>query len=484
MHYHSTRSHTHQVSAMQAILDGAAPDGGLYVPARFPAVDLSTFAGLSYAEFAGETLHAFAPDFEKAGIKDALRQAYAAFDRPEVTPLVAVGDSYVLELFHGPTAAFKDIALQALPRLMQQARQRLANNTAYLVLAATSGDTGSAAMSGFADLEGFSVLVYYPSYGISQVQQAQMTRMPGRNLSAVGIFGNFDDAQSAVKAAFLQEAARAGGGISLSSANSINIGRLLPQMVYYIKACQHLRENKALRPGQSVDFVVPTGNFGDILAGYLAKRLGCPIGRLVCASNANRVLTDFLQTGRYDSRRKLLQTLSPSMDILISSNLERLLYYALGEDAGQLAALMAALREGGCYQLDKTALRHIQDSFLGASVDDAQTKAAIHSVFHEHGYLMDPHTATAWQAQSVLPASDNPCVVLATASPFKFPETILTALHQPVPASLEAMWQAISKLAALPLPAALRAVLDWPVRHKDVVDKADILKDIRQRIAP
>jgi len=484
MRYHSTRSHTPEVSAMRAILNGAAPDGGLYVPAHMPQIDLPSLARLSYPEVAGQLLHAFLPDFDQADLQAAVNQAYAAFDTPAVAPLARVGNTWVLELFHGPTAAFKDIALQTLPRLMAQARRQLTPDTAYLVLTATSGDTGSAAMRGFADIDGFSVLVYYPSAGISQVQQAQMMRMPGANLAAIGIRGNFDDAQAAVKTAFLQGEALTGKRLALSSANSINIGRLIPQVVYYIKACQELRDKKALLPGQAVDFIVPTGNFGDILAGYLAKRLGCPIGRLVCASNANRVLTVFLQTGLYDKNRQLVQTLSPSMDILISSNLERLLYYALEEDTQQVNSLMADLRQQGRYQLDKKPLEYIQEHFLGASVTDEQTKAAIRTVFDEHGYLMDPHTACAWAAQSALPDTSNPRVVLATASPFKFPETIISALHLPVPDTLEGMWQAISDVSRQALPAALRAVMDWPIRHTALVDKTEILKDIQRRTKP
>ncbi len=482
MRYHSTRSHTKEVCAMRAILNGAAPDGGLYVPAHLPQVHLPALAGLSYPQAAGQLLHAFFPDFDEAGLQTAVNQAYAAFDTPAVTPLLQVGDTWVLELFHGPTAAFKDIALQALPRLMAQARKRLTPDTAYLVLTATSGDTGSAAMRGFADIEGFSVLVYYPSAGISQVQQAQMTRMPGNNLGAIGIRGNFDDAQAAVKTAFLQGEALTGNRVALSSANSINIGRLIPQVVYYIKACQELMDKQALLPGQVVDFIVPTGNFGDILAGYLAKRLGCPIGRLVCAANANRVLIDFLQTGLYDKNRPLLQTLSPSMDILISSNLERLLYYALEEDTQQVSALMADLQQHGRYQLDQKPLEYIQAHVLGASVTDEETKAALRTVFDKHGYLMDPHTACAWAAQTALGDSGNPRVVLATASPFKFPETILSALQLPVPDTLVGMWKAISEVSGQALPAALRAVMDQPIRYTALVDKTEILTDIKRRM--
>lgn len=483
MRYHSTRGIAPPVPPWQALLEGAAADKGLYVPASLPEKEALPLGDGSYAGLAASLLMAFFPDLDREALCRAVTAAYARFDRPEVCPLVPVGDSFVLELFHGPTAAFKDIALCVLPPMMALARDQHSPEAAYAVLTATSGDTGSAAMAGFQNVPGFFVLVYYPDEGISFVQKAQMTRMPGDNLEAVGIAGNFDDAQAAVKAAFASRDSLTPPGLALTSANSINIGRLIPQVVYYIRACQKLQEQGALKPGQQADFVVPTGNFGDILAGYLARAMGWPIGRLVCASNKNRVLTDFLETGRYDRNRQLVTSLSPSMDILVSSNLERLLYYAHGGDAGRVRQLMANLEEKGRYQVSGQALAHIQEIFLGASATDEDCLSAIESVYREHCYLMDPHTAAAWHARQALGASTNPRVVLATASPFKFPETVLQALHQPVPEKDQDLLPRLKELTGSPLPPALQEVLISPVKHRDRIAREDILQDITRRLA-
>lgn len=482
MRYHSTRGASAPVPAVQALLEGAAPDGGLYVPERLPNRQALDLMGASYGEQAAGLLAAFFPELKGRELSRQVQAAYARFDADAVTPLVPVGGSYVLELFHGPTAAFKDLALQVLPLLLARARELASPDLRYAVLTATSGDTGSAAMEGFRDIPGFSVLVYYPREGISPMQQAQMTRMPGDNVQAVGIAGNFDDAQAAVKAAFSRQEGLLPPGMALTSANSINIGRLVPQMVYYISACRELQQRYGVQPGQAIDFVVPTGNFGDILAGYLVKRMGWPIGRLVCASNENRVLTDFLHTGRYDRNRALQVSLSPAMDILVSSNLERLLYYALEEDTSKVQALMADLARDGHYQVTGPAFSHIQEHFLAASATDGDTLTAIRQVFDECGYLMDPHTATAWLAQEALTGSMNPRVVLATASPFKFPETVLAAIEKPVPADPAQLLPSLAAATGQPIPRALAGVLTRPVRHRDLVQKEDILADINRRL--
>ncbi|NLE68852.1 MAG: threonine synthase [Clostridiales bacterium] len=483
MRYHSTRGASAPVPAVQALLSGAAKDGGLFVPESLPSRQAIGPLGPGYGDVAVRMLAAFFPEVVTEQVAAQLQAAYARFDAAGVTPLVPVGGSFVLELFHGPTAAFKDLALQALPLLLARARELASPDLRYAVLTATSGDTGSAAMEGFRDIPGFSVLVYYPMKGISPMQQAQMTRMPGDNLKAVGIRGNFDDAQAAVKDAFQQQEALLPPGMALTSANSINIGRLVPQMVYYITACRELTQKHGVQPGQDIDFIVPTGNFGDILAGYLVKRLGWPIGRLVCASNENRVLTDFLATGRYDKNRALRTSLSPAMDILVSSNLERLLYYAFLEDTHKVQALMADLARDGHYQVSGPALSHIQEHFQGASATDGDTLTAIRQVFGEYRYLMDPHTATAWLAQEALGPSRNPRVVLATASPFKFPKTVLAAINKPVPKDPAQLLPSLEAAAGQPVPRALAAVLTRPVRHRDLVDREDILQDITWRLA-
>ena len=482
MHYLSTRGKGTMVSAGVALLDGAAKDGGLYVPETLPDLSFLLEGKLTYQELAAAVFEAFFPEFEKGGlIKDAQSAYQAQFDHEDITPLVRVGDSYILELFHGPTCAFKDLALQALPRFLGKARERLDPESHYLVLTATSGDTGSAAMRGFLNAPGFSVLVYYPEHGVSAVQKAQMTRMPGDNVRAVGILGNFDDAQAGVKAAFQMSPDDLPGGLKLTSANSINIGRLVPQIVYYIYACRKLQESGALKPGQAVDFVVPSGNFGDIFAGYLAKQTGMPVGKLVCASNHNSVLTDFIKTGVYDRRRNLYKTLSPSMDILVSSNLERLLYYTAEGDTDKVSSLMRQLKEDGWYKADKGIMNHIQADFDAAFADDNQALEAIKDVFFEHHYLMDPHTATAFLAKEVLKERDNPCVVLSTASPFKFPEAIFRALDHDLPEDGNEQLKALSDLTGVPIPPALQGVMELPERITMAVNKNEVVADVKRR---
>ncbi len=484
MLYLSTRGQSPAVSAARALLAGAAPDGGLYLPERYP--DLSDLAdgeceGEDYAALAARVFRALLPGLDDRGLEEAACAAYGpAFDLPGIAPLVPVGDSFVLELSHGPTAAFKDLALQALPRLMALAREKTDQGEGYLVLTATSGDTGSAAMRGFLDLPGFRVLVFYPERGVSAVQLAQMTRMPGDNVRAVGIRGNFDEAQSGVKRAFLELGAALPSGVRLSSANSINIGRLVPQIVYYIAAIRRLRKIGALKAGQRAHFAVPSGNFGDIFAGWMAGRMGLPVGMLVCASNANSVLRDFLETGVYDRRRALKKTLSPSMDILVSSNLERLLYEASGRDGARVAAWMRGLSEEGRYRVDGGTLAAVRAQFSGFSSDDGQALAAMGQVWRRCGYLMDPHTAAAWLGQQALQGEEGPRVVLSTASPFKFSYAALRALgHSPLRDDLS-LPARLAQVAGLSLPPGLRGLEDRPVLHGEVIDSGDIVRRVRQ----
>ena len=482
MNYHSTRGQSVPVSAAEAILQGAAGDGGLYMPDALPDLSALLTQELNYAGLAGRVFSALLSGFDHEKLHRIAQESYGAqFEDPAIVPLRQVGDCHILELSHGPTAAFKDLALQALPRFMALARETLGRDDRYLVLTATSGDTGSAAMRGFADIPGFRVLVFYPHRGVSAVQLAQMTRMKGDNLRAVGIRGNFDEAQAGVKEAFAAGSSRLPENMRLSSANSINIGRLIPQIVYYVSAIRQLQKAGALKPGQAVDFIVPSGNFGDILAGYLAGQMGLPVGKLVCASNANSVLSDFLTTGIYDRRRPLVKTLSPSMDILVSSNLERLLYEASGRDGGRVAGLMSRLQTEGHYRVDSDMLRVIQQQFIGRASDDGEALKAIRDVWQRYGYLMDPHTAAAWLAQDALAGRDNPRVVLSTASPFKFPGAVLRALGKET--DMDCLPEQLAGETGVKIPQSLQGLMDSPVLYPDVIDPKDMLKAVHGEAA-
>ncbi len=484
MYYVSTRGMSPPVSASEALLSGIAPDGGLYLPEGLP--DLRRLLGLSlpYPLLAAEVFKALLPDFSPEELEGAARGAYAdTFDTSEVTPLVSVNGIRFLELFHGPTGSFKDVALQALPRLMALARERLGRRKEYLVLTATSGDTGSSAMQGFRGVPGFRALVYYPRDGVSTVQKLQMTTMAGGNVQAVGIKGNFDDAQAGVKAVF----ARGGEGLPphmlLSSANSINIGRLIPQIVYYVYACRELLRKGDAQPGEQIDFIVPTGNFGDALAGHLAKRMGMPVRRIVCASNFNSVLTDFLRTGFFDRRRPLFPTLSPSMDILAPSNLERLLYLASGNDAGEVRRMMKAFEACGCYTAGEDAMRVIRETFAGYSATDTQTLDGIRIMWEANRYLMDPHTSAAHHALSMLPRLPHLAVTLATASPFKFPRTVCRALGMPLTEDESRLPGQLARRIRRPLPASLRHLARRSEVHQDVIEKEGLAADVLRRAA-
>ena len=477
MRFISTRGKSPAVQAPEAVLAGIAPDGGLYSPAQLPALDWQALPA-DYPALAGEVFARLLPGFPPETLANIARAAYGGlFDSPEAAPAVPVGDAFVLELFHGPTAAFKDLALCVLPRLMAFARDRLEPGRRILILTATSGDTGSAAMAGFRDLPGTRVAVFYPEAGISPVQRAQMRRMPGNNLAAYAIRGDFDAAQAGVKAAFAQ-AGEAGlpERLLLSSANSINIGRLVPQVVYYISAYKALLRRGALRAGESLHVIVPSGNFGDILAAFLAKRMGLPLGKLVCASNHNRVLTDFLATGRYDRRRPLRLSCSPSMDILVSSNVERLVHLISGGDSALTARLMQELNEAGCYQLPPNILRRIQADFLAVSASEEDTLAAVRQAWEAQRYLLDPHAAVAWHAYLQLKRRLPPgrVLVAATASPFKFPGTVLGALGEAgAPEGLSAM-RMLSVKTGLPLPRALAWLTGSGDLRDQLIDPAGI----------
>ena len=484
MIYQSTRNNDLKVSSAQAILDGMARDGGLYSPASLSDLefDWQGLLPLSTQEMAVKILSALLPSFSEEEMAALVRQAYVGkFETDELTPTVSVGEDTVLELFRGPTSAFKDVALSMLPVLMTAARQKCGVTDEILILTATSGDTGKAAMEGFANVPGTRIMVFYPHGGVSPVQQAQMATQAGDNVCVCAVRGNFDDAQTGVKrifAAVERDGLLNGKGVRLSSANSINIGRLAPQVVYYFKAYADLVKRGCIAAGEPVDFVVPTGNFGDILAGYFAKGLGLPVGKLVCASNKNNILTDFLTTGVYDRNRPFYKTVSPSMDILVSSNLERLLFL-LSRDAQLVGSLMASLNKTGAYAVPAFLKEQLDGLFFAGCCDDEGTKKAIGQVWQQYGYLMDTHTGVAYDvAQQYKAACPDhaPVVILSTASPYKFPAAVLQALGEaPGDDEFQAM-DRVEELTAVPMPRNLRGLRDRPVRHRDVIGPEDMLQ--------
>lgn len=477
--FHSTRSTTDSLTAKQAIRKGIADDGGLFVSDALgkTKVDVASLPGKSYQQIAAEVLGALLPDFTAEELGQCIADAYGEqWSDERITPLKPLGDDYVLELFNGPTSAFKDVALQILPRFM--AHTTPADGDAdekIMILTATSGDTGKAALAGYADLDGIEIEVFYPNDGTSEIQHLQMATQKGENVQVYAVQGNFDDAQTGVKKVFADADVAAElekRGIRLSSANSINWGRLVPQIVYYFYAYFRLAEQGAVEWGKPVDFCVPTGNFGDILAGYYAKQMGLPVGRLVCASNKNNVLTDFLRTGTYDARRTFYKTTSPSMDILISSNLERLLYHVSGSSE-KVAGWMQELSATGKYTVDAETLAKIQQSFAAGYADDADGAAEIKVRFDGDHYLCDTHTAVAFRVAETR-RTDAPMVVLSTASPFKFPRDVLTALGVEAPASDFAAMAALTAETGAEAPASLRELDKLEVRFKTVLQPADI----------
>ena len=478
MLYHSTRDIRLTAPSTRAVLEGIAPDGGLYIcdPASLD-FDWQGALRLDTLSMAAKILSALLPDFPN--MEDIVRKSYAGkFPTADLTPLVPVGDKYVLELYHGPTSAFKDVALSVLPRLIGAAAKAEGMQGDVVILTATSGDTGKAALEGFHDVKGTRIIVFYPYGGVSAVQQAQMATQTGDNVKVCAVRGNFDDAQTGVKQVFAACKGRDLQGAMLSSANSINIGRLAPQVVYYFRAYGDLVKAGRIAPGDKVNFVVPTGNFGDILAGYFAKAMGLPVGRLVCASNANDVLTEFISTGRYDRRRPFYKTTSPSMDILVSSNLERLLFL-LSRDSAYVAGLMQQLSADGAYQLSGELLDKLQQDFSCGCCDDQGAADVIGRLWSEQHYLCDPHTAVAWsvaeQLDAELRGTGAPTVVLSTASPYKFPAAVLSALGRSGSDSEFRMMDELAQLSGVPIPGNLSGLEGRPVLHKDVIDKDAML---------
>ena len=475
MQYHSTRGFSPEVDSAQAVLNGLAPDGGLYLPCALPAFSWEKCLGEDAQAMAEMILSAFLPDIPDMGT--LVKKAYTGkFETEDLTPTVPAGDFYVLELFRGPTSAFKDVALSMLPQLMTAAKTAKNDTKDILILTATSGDTGKAALEGFKDVDGIRICVFYPHGGVSDVQRRQMVSQEGGNVTVCAVRGNFDDAQTGVKNIFT--ACRDKNlPVRLSSANSINIGRLVPQITYYFKAYRDLLDAGKIQMGEAVNFSVPTGNFGDILAGYLAKMLGLPVGKLICASNANNVLTDFIRTGMYDRRRELHKTDSPSMDILVSSNLERLLYLMSG-DSALVAGLMNQLNTQGYYQVPEELLEEIQKQFWAGWCDDARGAETIAKVWKENGYLCDTHTASGWAVAEdyVNQTGDTrPMVVLSTASPYKFPAAVLAAIGQTAKGDEFDQLEQLHAATCVPIPKNLAALRTKPELHKSVIDKDKML---------
>ena len=485
MNYQSTRNHRLQASSAAAVLEGIAADGGLYIRDDLSTMnfDWKGLLGEDSLTMSARILSALLPDIPD--METLVKQGYEGkFETDELTPLAQVGDRYVLELFRGPTSAFKDVALSLLPRLITSAKTVCGVDDEIVILTATSGDTGKAALEGFHDVPGTRIIVFYPHGGVSTVQQAQMATQEGSNVCVCAVRGNFDDAQTGVKNIFAACQDKDLHGVRLSSANSINIGRLAPQVMYYFRAYADLVKAGRIRVGDTVHYVVPTGNFGDILAGYFAKLMGLPVGKLVCASNANDVLTEFLSTGVYDKRRPLHKTTSPSMDILVSSNLERMLYLLSDGDDAYVAGLMRQLRDEGRYQVTDKMLARLHEIFSCACCDDAQAAEVMGRVWREHGYVCDPHTAVAWHAADAFmeQADGAPVVVLSTASPYKFPAAVLSALGEEPGDDEFAMMDKLSALTGTPIPKNLATLREKQVRHKDVIDKDAMLDYVLGKI--
>ena len=475
MLYHSTRNKGFSVDSAQAVLEGLAPDGGLYMPEALPAFDWKKCLQGTSQQMSSMILSALLPDIPN--MDDLVSKAYTGkFETEDLTPTVPVGDFGVLELFRGPTSAFKDVALSMLPQLLTAAKREKGMDKDILILTATSGDTGKAALVGFQDVPGVRICVFYPDGGVSQVQRAQMVTQEGTNVAVCAVKGNFDDAQTGVKQIFTGCQGK-DLPFSLSSANSINIGRLAPQLMYYFRAYRDLLDARKIQLGDRVNFSVPTGNFGDILAGYLAKRLGLPVGMLICASNANNVLTDFIRTGTYDRRRPLLKTTSPSMDILVSSNLERLLYLLSG-DTELVARLMKDLSTQGVYTVSQELKEAIQAEFWAACCDDNRAAQVMGKVYKELGYLCDPHTASGFAAaEDYIAATDDhsPMVILATASPYKFPAAVLSAIGGNTEGSEYEQMDRLHEITGVPIPAPLASLRGKRELHTDVIEKEQML---------
>lgn len=477
--YSSTRNAQNRVTASRAILNGLAEDGGLYVPEQIPALDipLSRLAGMTYQETAFEVMRRFLTDFTEEELKRCISCAYdSKFDTEEIAPIHEADGNYYLELFHGATIAFKDMALSILPYLMTTAAAKNQEKHEIVILTATSGDTGKAALAGFADVPGTRIIVFYPKDGVSRVQEKQMVTQKGENTCVIGIKGNFDDAQTGVKKLFADEDLKqelAEAGFCFSSANSINIGRLVPQIVYYVYTYGRLLAAGKIAEGEKINVVVPTGNFGNILAAFYAKNMGLPIERLICASNENKVLFDFFQTGVYDRKREFKLTSSPSMDILISSNLERLIYRIAGNDAEKNAAFMAALSQTGEYRITDEMKKVLTD-FCGGYATEEQTAEEIRHLYESDGYVIDTHTAVAsnvYRRYREETGDSHAAVIASTASPYKFARSVMTAIDSAYDSMDDfALIDEMSVKSGVSVPKAIEEIRTAPVLHDQVIE--------------
>ena len=487
--YTSTRSNDVKVTASQAILKGLAADGGLFVPEALPTMDVSLeeLAKMDYKQVAYEVMKLFITDFTEEELKNCINKAYdSKFDTEEIAPMVKADGAYYLELFHGATIAFKDMALSILPHLLTTSAKKNDVKNDIVILTATSGDTGKAALAGFADVPGTKIIVFYPKHGVSPIQEKQMVTQKGDNTYVVGIEGNFDDAQTGVKVMFGDEDLAKeldAAGYQFSSANSINIGRLVPQVVYYVYAYTRLLANEEIAAGEKINVVVPTGNFGNILAAYYAKNMGIPIGKLICASNENKVLYDFFATGTYDRNREFMLTSSPSMDILISSNLERLIYRIAGDDAAANKALMDSLKNDGVYSITDDMKKELAD-FYGNYASEEETANVIKSVYDNTGYVIDTHTAVAaevFKKYTAATGDNTKTVIASTASPYKFTRSVMNAIDKDKYDSMSdfELVDELSAIANVKIPQAIEDIRTAPVLHDTVCDKTEMQQTVK-----
>ena len=488
--YKSTRGNGETVTASQAILKGLSDDGGLFVPTSIPALDvpMEKLAAMSYQEVAYEVMSRFLTDFTEDELKNCIANAYdAKFDTEEIAPLTKADGVYYLELFHGATIAFKDMALSILPHLMTTAAKKNGVKNEIVILTATSGDTGKAAMAGFADVPGTRIIVFYPKNGVSPIQEKQMVTQKGANTFVVGIHGNFDQAQTGVKKMFNDSALAAemdAAGYQFSSANSINIGRLVPQVVYYVYAYAKLYKNGVIAKDEKINVVVPTGNFGNILAAFYAKNMGLPIGKLICASNENKVLFDFFSTGTYDRNREFILTSSPSMDILISSNLERLIYRIAGNDAEANAKLMASLSSDGKYAITDEMKEQLAD-FYGNYTSEDETASTIKKLYEDTGYIIDTHTAVAAGVYDKYKAAtgdtETKTVIASTASPFKFTRSVMDAIDEKYDSMTDfELVDELSKIGNVVVPQAIEEIRNAKVLHDTVCEVEEMPQVVKK----
>ena len=487
--YKSTRNNNETATASEAILKGLANEGGLFVPERIPKLEtsLSELSSMDYRGVAYEVMKLFLTDFTEEELKHCINSAYdKKFDIPEIARLVKEDGAHYLELFHGATIAFKDMALSILPYLLTTSARKNHVKNEIVILTATSGDTGKAALAGFADVPGTRIIVFYPKNGVSPIQEKQMVTQRGDNTSVIGIHGNFDDAQTGVKkmfsdAALAEEMNQA--GFQFSSANSINIGRLVPQIVYYVYSYVTLLAKGEITEGENINVVVPTGNFGNILAASYAKEMGVPIAKLICASNENKVLYDFFETGCYDKNREFILTSSPSMDILISSNLERLIYQAAGRDADKNRAFMADLNEKGAYTITDDMRNQMKD-FYGNYASEEETAKAIKEMYEKTGYIMDTHTAVAsavYKKYLAASGDETKTVIASTASPYKFTRSVMNAIDPAYDKQTDfELVDELCRLSGVKVPQAIEDIRSAPVLHETVCEKEDMCREVKK----